>query len=68
MAMSDPDVDDVIDDVLVGPKRVQGDMGSIEQHSIPDLLALKKVRDAEAALGSGGPKLLMVRLVPPGSV
>ena len=65
--MSEIDVDALIDTVAQGPKRAQGDMGSVENHSISDLLALKKVADAETAVSGDSPTLLMNRIVPPGA-
>lgn len=63
----DAELDERIDEVAAGPKSAQGDMGNITEQSLADLIKLKKLKDAETAVGSGGPKLLMVRLVPPGA-
>lgn len=65
--MDESELDDRIDEVAAGPKRAQGDMGSIEEQSLDDLIKLKKFQAAEAAAGSSGPRLLIVRLVPPGA-
>ena len=53
--------------MLAGPKRAQNDMGSVEEQSIDDLLKLKAQAAADAAAGSSGVKLLLVRMVPPGA-
>jgi len=64
------DIDDIIEEVMAAPKRAQGDMGSMENHSIPDLIALKKFLAGQEVVGgttTKSPKLLINRLVPPGA-
>lgn len=67
--MSDPtDLTEALVDNATGPKRAKGDQGEMEQHSLPDQIAVDRyVRNQAAA--SAGPRALRVsRIVPPGSV
>lgn len=66
--MPDEELIDVIEDNARGPKRVQGDMGSAEQHSIPDLIELDKYKASKAASATRGAGVLRyIQLVPPGA-
>jgi hypothetical protein len=59
---------DAILSALAGPKRVSGDAGSVEQHSIPDLIAAD--RYVRSRCGGANPRrgLRITKLVPPGTV
>lgn len=63
--MDEETVDAALEDVVAGPRRAQGDMGSVENHPIPDLIALKKFYGAQEAFEDRAPKLLINRLRPP---
>lgn len=59
--------EEILSDAAEGPKKVAGDMGSMEQHPIPDLIKLADRTAAAAAVDSKGrPRLNICRLVPPG--
>lgn len=62
-------VADQLDQVALGPRRVSGDSGSVEQHSIPDLIALEKHNKAKEATAAGkGIGARYFKFVPPGTV
>jgi hypothetical protein len=50
-----------------GPKRAQGDAGSVEQHSLPDQIAADRYLAAKRALRTRGKGLIISKLVPPGA-
>jgi hypothetical protein len=50
-----------------GPKKAQGDAGSIEQHSLPDQIAADRYLAAKRAVRSRGKGLRISKLVPPGA-
>lgn len=67
MGVDETDIDDAIEDVLDGPRRVQSDMGSVENHDLKTLEEMRLRRRSEAALGSTGPQIMLVRMMPPGA-
>lgn len=62
---------DEIKDALLenaqGPKRAQGDQGSVEQHSLPDQIAAAKFAAASNALKKPNLGLNLIKIVPPGT-
>ena len=63
------EIEDILTDAAVGPKQAQGDMGSMSQHPIGDLIKLADRTAAAKAVDSRGrPRLQMTRFVPPGAV
>ncbi|MFA7463363.1 MAG: hypothetical protein WCY59_09500 [Anaerovoracaceae bacterium] len=62
------EIDEIIDDVASGPKSVSGDEGSVNQHSIPDLIELAKFKAQQSATSNGVPKISICRMTTPGSV
>jgi len=50
-----------------GPRRAKGDSGEIEQHSLADQIAADKYLQSTAAMSGTSPKLLINKLVPPGT-
>lgn len=58
--------DNAIEQAMVGPRRVSGETGSVESHSIPDLIAAKKHVAAQVGATSGFP-IYMRQIVPPGA-
>lgn len=57
----DPDtVDDALTDLVASPKKITTDAGSIEEHSIPDILELQKKAAADNA-ASGNTKTRGIR-------
>ena len=62
------DIEDTLAEVAAAPRKAQGDMGSVENHSIPDLLKLADRAAAAAAVDSSGrPRLNISRMVSPGT-
>lgn len=62
------DLTDVIQTNATGPKRAQGDTGSVEQHSIPDQIAADQYLHAKEAAKKRGHGLRPIQVVPPGAV
>ena len=63
------DIDDTLAEVAAAPRKATGDMGSVENHSIPDLIKLAdRTAAASAKDSSGRPRLNISRMVPPGAV
>jgi hypothetical protein len=64
------ELDQAIEDALTAgvanPKRVRGDMGEVETHSIPDLIALDKYRRGRAR-GNPLGHVKLTKLIPPGA-
>lgn len=59
---------DLIIDSAKGPKRVAGDSGSVEQHSIKDLIDADKHLNAKKAGRKGFGGLHFAQIVPDGTV
>lgn len=55
-----------IEDSALGPRRAQGDMGSVEQHSLPDQIAADKYLLSKSRFASGKIKLHTMRMISPG--
>jgi hypothetical protein len=67
--MPDPTpLEQTISENAQGPKKAQGDAGSIEQHSLQDQIAADRYLAAKQAVRSRGKGLRMSKLVPPGAV
>lgn len=65
--MPDTTIEDAIRDNAAGPKKAQGDSGSVEQHSIPEQIeADRYLASKEAAKQGLG--IRMTKVVPPGAV
>ena len=67
MADAEKTTDDIIEDIAANPKRVRGDSGELEEHPIPDLIALKKFQTSSAAAKRRGFPLRLFRTSPPGA-
>jgi hypothetical protein len=50
-----------------GPKKAQGDAGSVEQHSLPDQIAADRYLAAKKAARARGKGIVISKLVPPGA-
>lgn len=63
-------IDAAIESAMAEPKRMKGDMGEVENHSISDLIALDKYRRAKCAgaTGNTGFGLRTVQGKPPGAI
>lgn len=53
---------------LAGPRKASVDSASVEQHSLADLIAVRKFLAAECAARSPLRGLRFTRLIPPGTV
>lgn len=62
------ELDDAILENATGPARASGDSGSVDQHSLPDQIAVAKYRAGRAAVARPHRGLLFTKLVPPGAV
>ena len=63
--------DEIADAILEnaqGPRKATGDLGSMEQHSLPDQIAADKHVANQAAAAAPHLRLRIVKLVPPGTV
>jgi hypothetical protein len=50
-----------------GPKKAQGDAGSVEQHSLPDQIAADRYLASKKAVRARGKGIVISKLVPPGA-
>ncbi len=62
-----PDLEQAIRDNAAGPKRAQGDAGSVEQHSLPDQIEAAKFLASAEAAKKPAKALRLTRLIPPGA-
>jgi len=62
-------IEQAIRDNLAGPRRAQGDSGSVEQHSLQDMIAADKYLAQKAAASrTRGLPFRVTRIIPPGSI
>ena len=62
------DLDSAIRDNAAGPKRASGDSGSVDQHSLRDLIETEKYLAGKTAVSSNPAKAFTrVKIVPPGT-
>jgi hypothetical protein len=61
-------VEDAIRENAEGPKRAQGDSGSVEQHSLKDQIEADRYLSSKQAVQDPKRGLRFTKLVPPGSV
>jgi len=63
------DIEDTLVDVAEAPRKASGDMGSVENHSIPDLIKLAdRAAAADAFDSEGRPRMHVSRMKSPGAV
>ncbi len=62
------DLKQTIAENAAGPKKAQGDAGSVEQHSLQDQIAADRYLASKEAAKVGPKALRFTRTVPPGSV
>jgi hypothetical protein len=65
--MEDDTIKDAIQENAQGPKKVQGDAGTVEQHSLPDQIAADRYLASKQAVRSKSKGLQITKLVPPGA-
>lgn len=51
----------------IGPKKAQGDGGSIEQHSLQDQIAADRYLASKAAVRRRGRGIVISKIIPPGA-
>lgn len=61
------DLKDVIQENAAGPKKAQGDAGSVEQHGLQDQIAADRYLASKRAVASKTKGLQLSKLVPPGA-
>ena len=66
--MPDPTpTEQAIEQNAQGPKKAQGDAGSVEQHSLPDQIAVDRYLAAKRAMATKSKGLRLTKLIPPGA-
>ena len=58
---------DAIKENAQGPKRAQGDAGSVEQHDLKDQIEADKYLASKEAAKNPAKALTLVKIVPPGT-
>lgn len=61
------DLEQNIKDNAAGPKRAQGDAGSVEQHSLKDQVEADRYLASKQVATNPGKAVRFTRLVPPGA-
>lgn len=62
------EITDAIEESAVGPRKVQGDEATVEQHSLLDQIAADKYIASKAAMTGTKHGIRFTKLVPPGTV
>ena len=66
--MTDPTpTEAAIEQNAQGPKKAQGDAGSVEQHGLQDQIAADRYLASKKAVRSRGRGIVISKLVPPGA-
>lgn len=68
MPESTDNLDEAIRDNAAGPKRAQGDAGSVEQHGLKDQIEADRYLSAKDAAKKKGLGIKITRAVPHGTV
>ena len=69
MACDDADtISDAINAAVVGPKKVTGDAGSVEQFGLSEMIEAEKYQRSKCAATTASRGLRFTKLVPPGAV
>jgi hypothetical protein len=63
----DPTITDALRENAAGPKRAQGDSGSVEQHSLTEQIEADRYLSSKEA-AKKGLGIRMTKVVPPGAV
>lgn len=61
------DLEQTIHDNAAGPKRAQGDAGSVEQHSLKDQIEADRYLASKQVASNPAKAVRFTRLVPPGA-
>ena len=62
------DLTDAIEDLAQNPRKVTGDAGSVEEHSIPDLIQADRYGKAQSGADKPHRGLRFTKFVPKGTV
>jgi hypothetical protein len=66
--VSDPTpTEQAIEQNAQGPKKAQGDAGSVEQHSLPDQIAADRYLASKRAVRLRGKGIVISKIIPPGA-
>ena len=65
--MPDATIENVIKENAAGPKRAQGDSGSVEQHSLADQIEADRYLASKEAVRNPRRGVRFSKIVPPGS-
>lgn len=65
--VSDPELDNTIQQNAAGPKRASSDSVSVEQHSLADQIAADQYLQSKKATRRRGLPIKLVKLSPPGA-
>jgi hypothetical protein len=66
--VSDSDLENAIEENAAGPKKVSGDAGSVEQHSLKDQIEADKYLAAKKAAQTKGLGIKLAKISPGGTV
>jgi len=66
--LSHAELKDAIRENAIGPKRVQSDAGSVEQHSLKDQIDVERFLQSQKATRKPGLGIKLVKLSPDGTV
>lgn len=61
------DLEQAIRDNAAGPKRAQGDSGSVDQHTLTDQIDADRYLASKQAAAAPARALRLTRLIPPGA-
>lgn len=65
--LSNSELEQILREIVAGPKKVSGDAGSVEQHSIGDLIEADKYLSSKEAAKSRGFGIKLTRIEPDGT-
>lgn len=66
--MSESAIENALTENSIGPKKVSGDAGAVEQHSLKDQIEAEKFIQSKKAAGHKGLGIKFVKLSPGGTV
>ena len=66
--MSDSTIQNAITENAQGPKKVTGDAGSVEQHSLKDQIEAEKFTQAQKAAAQPGLGIKLLKIQPGGTI
>lgn len=62
------DLEDTIEEVASSPKKITGDNGSVEEHSIDDLIKADRYLASKRAKAAGGIGVRFLKIKGPGAI